>query len=192
MVGTPVRSAPQSTPRRSAGLATALLVGVAVTLAIAIYARLHTQALRPLFTLGFSGMLQMKTWLATLAVLLVVVQLLTAMWMWGRLPGAGSAPGWVPTAHRWSGVLAFAVSVPVALHCVWALGLEITTPRAVVHGITGCLLYGAYAAKMLGLRLRGLPGWALPVLGGTLFVLFILVWATSALWFFTRSGERLF
>ena len=36
-----------------------------------------------------------------------------------------------------------------------------------MHGLAGCLFYGAYAAKMLGLRVRGLPGWALPVLGGT-------------------------
>jgi hypothetical protein len=61
-----------------------------------------------------------------------------------------------------------------------------------VHGLVGCCFYGAYAAKMLGLRLRGLPSWALPVLGGTLFSAFVLVWLTSALWFFTRSGVPLF
>jgi hypothetical protein len=44
---------------------------------------------------------------------------------------------------------------------------------------------------MLGLRLHGLPGWALPVLGGTVFALFVLLWATSALWFYTRSGVPL-
>ena len=41
---------------------------------------------------------------------------------------------------------------------------------------------------MLGLRLRGLPGWALPVLGGAVLTTLVLVWLTSALWFFTRSG----
>jgi hypothetical protein len=30
------------------------------------------------------------------------------------------------------------------------------------------------------------------VLGGTLFSAFVLVWLTSALWFFTRSGVPLF
>jgi hypothetical protein len=81
--------------------------------------------------------------------------------------------------------------VPVALHCVWSLGFETTTPRVLVHSVAGCAFYGAYAAKMLGLRLRGLPGWALPVLGGTVFALFVVVWSTSALWFFTRSGVPL-
>ena len=44
---------------------------------------------------------------------------------------------------------------------------------------------------MLGLRMRGLPGWALPVLGGLVFTMFVLVWLTSALWFFSRNGVPL-
>jgi hypothetical protein len=44
---------------------------------------------------------------------------------------------------------------------------------------------------MLGLRLRRLPGWALPVLGGLLFAAFITLWLTSALWFLTSSGRPL-
>jgi hypothetical protein len=187
MVGSPGTSVPRGRPVLAAALAT----GAAVALTIGVYARMHRPALRPLFLVGFSGMLQLKTWLATAALLLVVVQVTTALWMWGRLPGAGAAPRWLGTVHRWSGSVAFVVSVPVALHCVWSLGFVTTTPRVLVHGIAGCGFYGAYAAKMLGLRLRGLPPWALPVLGGTVFGLFLLVWTTSALWFFTRSGVPL-
>ena len=55
----------------------------------------------------------------------------------------------------------------------------------------GCLFYGAYAAKMLALRTRGLPGWSLPVLGGSVFTALLLLWLTAALWFFTRSGVPL-
>jgi hypothetical protein len=177
-----------SAPSGRAGAALALLAGAAVALSVGVYAGLHHPAQRPLFLLGFSGMLQLKAWLTTVALLLVLIQLLSALWMWGRLPGAGSAPAWIPTAHRWSGSLAFLITVPVALHCVWALGLLATSPRVYAHGALGCLFYGAYAAKMLGLRLRRLPGWALPVLGGAVFALFVLLWATSALWFFTRTG----
>jgi hypothetical protein len=50
------------------------------------------------------------------------------------------------------------------------------------------VLYGAYAAKMLGLRAKGLPGWYLPVLGGVVLGSIVLLWLTAALWFFTRSG----
>ena len=64
--------------------------------------------------------------------------------------GGHATPRWVAVAHRWSGSLAFAVSIPVALHCVWSLGFVTTTPRVLVHSIAGSAFYGAYAAKMLG------------------------------------------
>jgi thiamine transporter ThiT len=83
------------------------------------------------------------------------------------------------------------VSLPVALHCVWSLGFDTTSTRVLVHSVAGCAFYGAYAAKMLGLRARGLPGWALPVLGGAVVSLVVLLWMTSALWFFTRNGVAL-
>jgi Family of unknown function (DUF6529) len=168
-----------------------LLVGAGVTIALGTYAKTHTAAGRPIFLLGFSGMLQMKTWLSTLAVALLLVQLITALWMWGRLRGAGAAPEWVTPIHRWSGSVAFVVTLPVAFHCLWALGFGTASPRVIVHSVAGCVFYGAYAAKMLGLRLRGLPGWALPVLGGTVLGALVIAWLTAALWFFTRSGVPL-
>jgi hypothetical protein len=171
-----------------ASLAAVLVTGAAIAVLLGVYASVHPPAGRPLFTLGFSGMLQMKAWLATAAAALLVIQLTTALWMWGRLPGAGSAPTWVGPLHRYSGATAFVLSLPVAFHCLWALGIGSATPRVVLHSSAGCLFYGAYAAKMLGLRLTGLPGWAVPVLGGSVLALLVLVWATSALWFFTRAG----
>ena len=165
-----------------------VLVGLCVSLALGVYAHAHTPSGRPIFKLWFSGMLQMKVWLTTAALLLVMVQLATALWMWGRLPGGGAAPAWVPIAHRWSGAVAFGLTVPVAVHCMWSLGFGTQNARVVVHSVAGCLFYGAYAAKMLGLRMRGLPGWTLPVLGGTVLTLVVTLWLTAALWFFTRSG----
>ena len=173
------------------GLATALLLGAAVAVALGVYAKVHQPALRPVFLVGFSGMLQLKTWLATAALVLVLAQVTSALWMWGHLPGAGDAPAWITPVHRWSGSVAFVVTVPVALHCVWSLGFVTSTPRVLLHSTLGCAFYGAYAAKMLGLRLRGLPQWAVPALGGSVFALFVLLWLTSALWFFTRSGVPL-
>jgi hypothetical protein len=120
----------------------------------------------------------------------VLVQLGSALWMWRRLP-LGPPPAWVTPAHRWSGTVAFVVSLPVAVHCLWSLGLATSSPRVLVHGVAGCCFYGAYAAKMVGLRVSRLPSWALPVLGGLTFGLFVLLWLTSALWFFTRSGVPL-
>lgn len=177
--------------RSSAAVAGLLLVAAAVAVGLGVYGKVHDPALKPLFLVGFSGMLQMKTWLATTTLVFVLVQVTTASWMWGRLPFAGDAPSWLPQVHRWSGTIAFVVSIPVALHCLYSLGFATTSTRVVVHSIAGCAFYGGYAAKMLGLRLRGLPGWTLPVLGGFVFAAFVTVWLSSALWFFTRSGVPL-
>lgn len=175
-----------------AAVTAVLLAGAGVAVALGVYAKIHSPAGRPLFTLGFSGMLQMKAWLSTAAVALLVVQLVTALWMWGRLPGVGSAPPWGALVHRWSGSVAFVLTLPVAFHCLWALGFGTASLRVVVHSVAGCMFYGAYAAKMLGLRLRpGSPGWVVPLLGGSVFGLLILTWLTAALWFFTRSGVPL-
>jgi hypothetical protein len=168
-----------------------LLAAAAVALSIGLYAKLHTPSGRPVVTLGFSGILQMKVWLTTVAVAFIIVQLLTALWMWGHLPRAGHAPAWVSILHRWSGATAFTITLPVAFSCIWSLGFQTYSLRVIAHGIFGCLFYGAYAAKMLGLRMKGLPGWALPVLGGTVLTLLIALWLTAALWFFTRHGIAL-
>lgn len=175
-------------PSRAARLALVLLAGAAVAVGLGVYAHARTPAGRPLFTLGFSGMLQMKTWLTTAAAALIVVQLITALWMWGRLPGIRHCPGWVAPAHRWSGSTAFVLTLPPAFHCLWALGFGTGSTRVVAHGIAGCAFYGAYAAKMIGLRIKGLPSRTIPVIGGLALASFAVIWLSAALWFFTRSG----
>jgi hypothetical protein len=179
-----------STTSRTA-IAAVFGLGVGVAIAMGVYAKVHSPAGRPLFTLGFSGMLPMKVWLTTAATVLLLVQLATALWMWGRLPGAATAPDWVAPIHRWSGSVAFTLTLPVAFHCIWALGFSSTSPRVLIHSVAGCLFYGGYAAKMLGLRVKRLPAWAIPVLGGSVLGLLVLLWLTAALWFFTRSGVPL-
>jgi len=175
-------------PSRAARLSLLLLAGAAVAIALGIYGRAHDPAGRPLFTLGFSGMLQMKVWLTTAAAALIVVQLTTALWMWGRLPGVARCPGWVGPVHRWSGTIAFVLTLPPAFHCLWALGFGTGSTRVIAHGVAGCAFYGAYAAKMIGLRIGDLPSRTVPVIGGLVLSAFVVIWLSSALWFFTRSG----
>ena len=80
----------------------------------------------------------------------------------GPAAAAGPAPPWAQVLHRWSGSVAFIITLPVAFSCIWALGFQTYSLRVVVHGLCGCLFYGAYAAKMLGLRLKGLRGGPFP------------------------------
>ena len=161
----------------------AALAGAAVSLVLGVYAREHHPAGQALFTLGFSGTINMKAWLATLALALAVVQIVLALWMYGKL-GQRGAPSWVGPTHRLVGTCALLVSLPVVYHCLWSLGFETTSARVVIHGIAGCLFYGAFTTKLLALRSRRLPGWALPVIGGTLVAGLVVIWMTSALWFF--------
>ena len=140
-----------------------------------------------LFTLGFSGMLPMKAWLTTGA--LAIVQVLTALSMWGRL--GSRTPTWIAPLHRWSGTAAFVLTLPVAFDCVWSLGFATDSTRTLVHSIAGCAFYGVFAAKMLSLRLPGLPSWTLPVLGGLLAAIVTGIWFGAALWYFTRTGVPL-
>ena len=59
-----------------------------------------------------------------------------------------------------------------------------------LHSLFGCVFFGAFAVKMLSLPKRGLPGWALPLLGGLVFAMLTGLWLTSSLWFFTTTGIK--
>ena len=90
--------------------------------------------------------------------------------------------------HRISGRLAFLFSLPVAYHCLYQLGFQSTSTRVLTHSILGCLFYGAFAAKVVIVRSRGLPSVALPLAGGLTFALLTYVWLTSAYWYIHNSG----
>ncbi|MFI6598799.1 DUF6529 family protein [Nonomuraea sp. NPDC050536] len=175
-----------TTPRRSAAvLLIPLLAGGLVMVVLGVYGRLHTPTGFAVGPAGFSGALPMKAWLTTGALVLAVVQVVSALSMWGKL--RIEIPAWV---HRWSGRLAFLLTVPVAFHCLYALGLQYDVPRVMVHSLLGCFFYGIFTAKMLALPKRGLPGWSLPVLGGLAFTVLVGLWLTSAFWFFTTIGIK--
>jgi cytochrome b subunit of formate dehydrogenase len=113
--------------RRPAALVLAgvLFAGGLVAVSLGVYAHAHTPGGRPLFQFGFSGMLQLKAWFSTAVLVLLVVQVVTALWMWGRLPGVAAGGSAVAWSHRWSGTAAFVLSLPVAVHCLWALGFGV-------------------------------------------------------------------
>jgi hypothetical protein len=164
-----------------------LLVGCAVAVGLGVYGRNHQPTGEAIFTLGFSGMINMKVWLATIAVLFGIFQLGSALRIYG-VYGSGNAPDWVGSAHRVSGVIAVVISAPVAFHCLWSLGFSSFDMRTMAHSLLGCVFYGAFVAKMLTLQMRRLPGWALPVFGGLTFAALVAIWFTSSFWFFQNVG----
>ena len=142
-----------------------------------------------LVTTVFSAPILAKVWLATFAAVLVVVQLSTAARMWGRLRGVVPlSDASAAKVHRWSGRLAILFTLPVVFHCVTILGFQTTSLRVAVHSIAGSFIYGVFVAKMLVLRDKEHPSWALPVLGGAVAALLVVLWLTSSVWYFGEFG----
>jgi hypothetical protein len=137
-----------------------------------------------LFGKTAAATLPLKSGLATAVLGLAGFQLVSALWIYGRLPAAGSSPRRLPTLHRLTGVGAILLTLPVAYHCMRAYGVQTFDTRIAVHSLAGCIVYGAFAAKVTVVRSRRFPGWTLPLVGGCLVTLVAVLWYTSALWYY--------
>jgi hypothetical protein len=185
----PTRLDPVKTATSARLLVVPALVGCLVALTLGIYGRLHSPTGVAVDVVGFSSPATVKAWLATVAVVFAVVQVGSSLVMYGKVRWI-SAPSWIGGLHRWSGRIAFIFTVPVVVHCLYALGFQTFNARVLVHSIAGCLFFGIFTVKMLALTRRGMPGWVLPVLGGLAFALLVVIWFTSAFWFFSIFGFR--
>jgi uncharacterized protein DUF6529 len=171
----------------AAKLAIPCLIGALVALTLGIYGRLHSPTGIAVNIAGFSSPGYVKSWLATLATVCAIIQVVSALVMYGKVPRV-SAPSWIGGLHRWSGRIAFLAAVPVAIHCLYALGFQNYSTRVLLHSVVGCLFFGAFTVKMLILPKKGLPGWVLPFWGAVVFTALVLIWLTSAYWFFSTFG----
>lgn len=166
-----------------AGAATAVLLGV--------YGRVHDPTGETALTALFSGQIQFKVWMATLAVLFAVAQVISALRMYGRF--RAPAPPWLGDVHRLTGTLALLCTLPVAYHCLWSIGFSADAgfTRVFIHSVAGCLFYGVFVVKVVAVRAGKQLGWALPLLGGSAFTLLVLLWFTSSYWFLTTFDGKL-
>jgi hypothetical protein len=167
---------------------TAVLIGAAVAVGLGVFGKVHEPQFFAINVAGFSSGIAVKTWMATVAVTLALFQFGSAFAMYGLLPRRGRVPSWVGTAHVWSGRLAVLASVPVAVHCLYALGFQSTDTRVLFHSLFGCFFYGVFVTKMLLLTRKGVAPWVIPIAGGLTFFSLVFIWLTSALWFFATSG----
>jgi hypothetical protein len=185
----------QTTGRRSLAIPlTAFAAGAVVALLLGIFGRLHDPTLDGTTTLGYDTVIEMKVAVTIPIAVLVVLQLVGALWMYGKFGIA--PPRWLGTAHRTGGAVALLLTVFVGYHCLWALGLEIgTLPdgepvplRTVVHGLLGCTVFGAVVVKVVAVRSKRAPGWFLPLAGGLLFTLLVAAILTSTVWYIGAKG----
>jgi predicted lysophospholipase L1 biosynthesis ABC-type transport system permease subunit len=164
----------------------ALLAGAAVAVAIGVYGKQHQPTGQAITTLGFGSMIAMKVWLGSIAGVLALGQLVSALWMYGKL--GRPAPRALGLVHRFSGGAAVVISLPVAYHCLWALGFQSYDTRVLVHSLFGCIFYGAFVTKVIALHTKSGPGWLLPLAGGTLLTALVVVVLASSVWYLTTVG----
>jgi hypothetical protein len=188
-------AAPAPTPARrpTAWVLLPLVVGALVAVGVGLLARWQStssgRAEGGYFDLFFSDPIHLKAWFATAAGVLACFQLFTAAWMYRKLPLATDPR--VNFVHRWSGRTAFVCTLPVAYHCLFKLGFQGDDDRVLFHSLAGCTFYGAYASKVTIVKMKRYPVWVIPTAGGLLFTSLIVVWYTSAYWFFGLVGEGL-
>jgi Family of unknown function (DUF6529) len=169
----------------AARLGLALVLAAAVAAVLVVVGRVHQPDYSAsIFGQVALGALRLKSWIATVTLGLAGLQALLALWLYRKLPFAPAPARWVGVAHRLTGLVLLAVTIPVAVHCLTAYGVQLTPLRVAVHSLAGCFLYGAFAAKVLLVQSKRLPGWVLPVVGGTLVVVVIVLWYTAALYYF--------
>jgi hypothetical protein len=163
------------------------LIGGLVALTLGVYGGLHHPTGVVVNIAGFSSAGYVKSWLATIATFFAIVQVTSALVMYGKIPRV-RAPSWIGRLHQWSGRIAFLVAVPVAIDCLYGLGFQTYSTRVLIHSILGCAFFGFFTIKMLILPKRGLPNWTLPLLGAVVFTVLVGIWFTSAFWFFSTFG----
>lgn len=163
---------------------------IALTVGIVAHQTIRSPYTVPFFHLFFSDTIHMKIWLITAALVLAFFQLLTASRIYEllRFPPKGR---FYNIVHRWSGRAAILLTLPVAYHCIFLLGFEMTDTRVYAHSLLGSAVYGAFLAKVLIVRVDKFPGWLLPIAGGLLFSILLGLWITSAAWFFSINGVGL-
>jgi len=156
-------TAPGTTGRDAARLAGIGLLAAGVAAALFVAGRLHTPDYAfSLFGQAGLAAVTLKSALASIAVAAAAVQALLALWMYRKLPLAGSPPRLVRPAHRITGFALLALTVPIAVHCLITYGVQLTSPRVAVHSLAGCFLYGAFAAKVMMVHSRRLPAGHFP------------------------------
>ena len=184
----------ETRPRSMSVPLTAFVAGAVVAVLVGVFGKVHDPTTEGTTTLWFRTVIDMKVVLSTVVGVLVLLQLLGGLWIFGRL--GRPAPSWVGPAHRACGAIAVVLAIFVAYSCLWALGLESGTlksgepvgTRTVVHGLLGCAVMGAFVVKAAAVRSKRAPGWFLPVAGGLLFALLMAAVLTSAGWYLSTRG----
>jgi plastocyanin len=178
---------PAAAPSPAAAARALIPLSVALVVGAGIYILASSITPDPtsgLFGTSGTGTFPLKSWLSSGVLALAALQLYTSLWIYGKVNRRRGVPRRLGLVHRISGVAAIVLSIPIAYNCLRTYGFESFNARVGIHAVAGCFFYGAFAAKIVIVRSKRLPGWTLPVAGGTLVTVVALLWYTAALWYF--------
>src|SRR5215207_11307312 len=85
-------------PRSGVAVLITVALGALVAVALGLFGKMHEPQFFSISVAGFSSGTAVKSWLATLAIVLALFQLVSAFAMYQLIPG-GKAPAWMGTAH---------------------------------------------------------------------------------------------
>jgi len=188
LIGEPPIAGDAERRRSSASAVVAAgLIAAALALALGVYGSVHDPTGRDLPTAWFDSTRSLKSWLATTAIALMILQALIGLRINPARTSLSPPRPRLVEVHRLVGTVAFALTLPVVFHCLWSLGFQTSSTRVLIHSLAGTAAYGAYAAKILLVRRPDSPRWAIPAAGAFVLVIFVVAWWSSAMWFFTTA-----
>jgi len=119
---------------------------------------------------------EVKVVLATVATALAVYQLVLISVVYRKVRPSFLDAGPAAWTHRASGDTIAVLLIVVSVMCLSYFGLD----DGAFHAVTGALLLGGLALKVVVIRWWHAASRFLPVLGITVFILLVTTWASTA------------
>jgi len=125
-----------------------LAAGAAASVALGAYSVVHEPSGRDFVLYGFDSSAGWKHALTLAVAVLLVAQAAIGFKLAGLFGLRPPGRPWLPELRRLIATAAVGLSLPVAFHCVWALGFGSDSPVGALHSILGCIAYGCVVAAL--------------------------------------------
>ena len=129
-----------------------------------------------------------KAIIASVVVVLAILQFATMSIIYGWLPGSEALRQRLRPYHLWEGRLVLIFVAIVASLCLITWGPRATSLRVLLHSILGITVVLTLISKVVVIRFVPSFSKFIPVLGSILFVSFIAIWFLTAYWYWFTDG----
>lgn len=125
-----------------------LAAGAAASVALGAYSVVHEPTGRDFVLYSFDSSAEWKNALTLVVALLLIAQAAIGFKLAGLFGLRPAGRPWLSELRRLIATVAVGLSLPVAFHCVWALGFTSDSPMGALHSILGCIAYGCVVAAL--------------------------------------------